>query len=433
MTPQSSFMIVAPVDPAREAELRALLASMNVAPGAVDPNNALVPFAQLEQVHFARLFTMDDTTLGDVRLYGLTPRTYPLYFCFMGEIDGGRVAFLRKLVERCESGLRTLFACCVGFDDDTDLLLWMRVHEVRAAATYANWPGRTMLQIREEAALHDALSRYVDENAAALAGKPPREVNETLQSFADDEIKAGRLVLTPEPPTPIFWWLRNVVHLVWLPLVLLVTWPLLLVAGAVVLLRIRMLETSDPQYCPRFSLAQSNELSRIEDQDVTNQFSAMGSLKPGRARRWTSAFILWVTDWAARHRFTRGHLARIKTIHFARWVWLDGKQRLIFCSNYDGSLDSYNDDFINKVAFGLNATFSGGIGYPRTKWLVLGGADDEQKFKYYLRRHQLPTQVWYNAHPGLTALDLQRNAEIRAGLFSAAASDDAARGWVAML
>ena len=47
---------------------------------------------------------------------------------------------------------------------------------------------------------------------------------------------------------------------------------------------------------------------------------------------------------------------------------------------------------------------------------VLDGAKDEQKFKDYLRRHQMPTQAWYNAHPGLTALDKWRNTLIREGL-----------------
>jgi hypothetical protein len=60
--------------------------------------------------------------------------------------------------------------------------------------------------------------------------------------------------------------------------------------------------------------------------------------------------------------------------------------------------------------------FSNGIGYPTTNWLILDGAKDEQKFKDYIRRHEVATEVWYNAHPGLTALDLQRNTLIRQGL-----------------
>ena len=90
----------------------------------------------------------------------------------------------------------------------------------------------------------------------------------------------------------------------------------------------------------------------------------MGSLKPGLVRRWAAIALLSAIDFAARHVYTRGRLARVRTIHFARWVFLDGKTRVIFLSNYDDSLESYMDDFINKVGFGLNLSFSHGIGYP---------------------------------------------------------------------
>ena len=43
MTPQSSFMVLAPIDPRREAELRRLLASMNDAPGRVKPGQRADP------------------------------------------------------------------------------------------------------------------------------------------------------------------------------------------------------------------------------------------------------------------------------------------------------------------------------------------------------------------------------------------------------
>ena len=74
------------------------------------------------------------------------------------------------------------------------------------------------------------------------------------------------------------------------------------------------------------------------------------------------------------------------------------------------------DDFINKVAFGSNLVFSNGVAYPKTSDLIVGGAKYEQQFKNFIRRHQLPTEVWYNAHPGLTAVDLTRNKQIRRGI-----------------
>jgi hypothetical protein len=88
------------------------------------------------------------------------------------------------------------------------------------------------------------------------------------------------------------------------------------------------------------------------------------------------------------------------------------------------------DDFINKVSFGLNIVFSNGIGYPRTRWLLLDGAKDEQTFKDYLRRHQMPTQAWYNAYPGLTALDKRRNALIREGLEKSWMTDSEIQEWL---
>ena len=97
-------------------------------------------------------------------------------------------------------------------------------------------------------------------------------------------------------------------------------------------------------------------------------------MKPGLFRRATATVVLGVVNFGTRHLFNRGSLTGVKTIHFARWVFLDGKRRIIFASNYDGSLESYMGDFIDKVAWGLNAVFSNGVGYPRTSWLVAGGA-----------------------------------------------------------
>jgi hypothetical protein len=126
-------------------------------------------------------------------------------------------------------------------------------------------------------------------------------------------------------------------------------------------------------------------------------------------------------------------LLGLSLIHFARWVLLDDNQRLFFASNYDGSLESYRDDFINKVAWGLNVVFSNGIGWPRTDWLITRGARREMPFKYYQRRHQLPTQVWYKAYPGLTLINMTRNARIRQGLERARMSDGEAAAWLGLL
>src|SRR5215467_9100906 len=105
MTPQSNFMVLAPIIPERETELRQLLDSMNRGPGQVDPNNKLVPFAEFDTLHFARFVILDDQTTEDVRVYGLAPRVYPLYLAFLGDMDGDANAFLEELIRRAGKGL----------------------------------------------------------------------------------------------------------------------------------------------------------------------------------------------------------------------------------------------------------------------------------------------------------------------------------------
>jgi len=227
--------------------------------------------------------------------------------------------------------------------------------------------------------------------------------------------------------------LRDFAHLVGVPLLLLLMSPLLLLLLPFFLLEQRRREKTDPAVAPRVEPAHVNELSAIENHDVSNQFSVFGSVKPGRFRRWSMRFFLFATDYAARHLYHRGGLGRVSTIPFARWVPFDGGQRLLFSSIYDGSLESYMDDFINKVGFGLNLTFSGGIGYPRTRWLLFDGCKEKQVFKRVLRRHQVPTEVWWSAHPGLTAADKHRNGLIRAGIIKPLMTDSEVERWMQLL
>jgi hypothetical protein len=215
-------------------------------------------------------------------------------------------------------------------------------------------------------------------------------------------------------------------------LIFLLLSPVLMVLGIIGVIQLRRLEKTDPELCSRTDPAYAAGLARIEDHDVSNQFSAMGSLKPGIVRLWTTRLVLVAIDYAARHLYTRGRLARVRTIHFARWVFLDSGKRVIFLSNYDGSLESYMDDFIDKIAWGLNIVFSNGYGYPRVRFLLLDGARDELAFKDYLRLHQVPTRVWHSSYGRLSAANIANNERIRAGLQGDADAGEAER-WLRAL
>jgi hypothetical protein len=203
-----------------------------------------------------------------------------------------------------------------------------------------------------------------------------------------------------------------------------------LAAVLIFLYVLRRYEKGEPEVIPPPTLEHDASLAALEDHDVSNQFTVIGSVKPSAFRRALLTIVLWLTNYGARHVYNRGFLARIQTIHFARWVFVDNKRRVLFASNYDGSHHAYMEDFINKVGWGLNIVFSNGFGYPRTNWLIRDGSKNELRFKDTNRRHQIPTQVWYKAYPGLTAFDLARNTRIREGLERRWMTNPQIRDWL---
>jgi hypothetical protein len=433
MTPQSAFMVLAPIAEGRAEDLRALLATMNGAPGVADPDNALVPFGRVERLHFARFVIVEAPPTDDIATYGMPRSSWPASLAFLGDCDGPADTLLAELARVAGDGLRRVFGHCRDAPGDGDLILWMTRRLQPAAATYVNRIGRTMRQIREEHALQRAIVDHVHASGADDVDHEPLRRRAGIVAFVEEELRAGRLTLSAPEEAPLGWRARNALDLVGTPVALAALAPLLLLASPALLFRLRSLETRDPVIDYRADGDRVAELSELEDHDVTNQFTVFGQVKPGRFRRTTMSALLRALDYSARHVYGRGFLARVQSIHAARWVFLDGGRRLFFASNYDGSVESYMDDFINKVAWGINLVFSNGMSYPPTRYLVRGGARDEQRYKRTLRRHQIPTQVWYNAHPGLTVIDLARNARIREGVERREMTEEEAREWLSLL
>lgn len=425
-------MVVARVTPGRERSLRELLATMNAQPGMADPANAVVPFGQFERLHFARLAVLDDPTVGDIEAHAVPRPSLPVYLAFIGSCDGPASECIKELALRAGTGLRRIFAHCDGFDAHGDLVAWVQAHQRPLAANYINWVGRTVRQVKEESALRRALAAQVPRAPLASAAQA-QQLRRELIDFVDAEVSAGRLGLTPPDPTPLRWQIAKLLHLVAIPLAGLIALPFLIVLAPFLICTLRTKEESDAEICPPPDRAVLLEMQRLEDHDVSNQYTAIGSLKPGVFRRWLATVLLVLIDYTCRHIFTRGFLARVQTIHFAFWAFLDDQRRLVFTSNYDGGHEAYMDDFINKVAWGLNLAFSHGVGWPRTRWLVARGARIENRFKHFQRRHQLPTEVWYKAYPGLTLVDLKRNQRIREGLEPVNVSDGQALAWLRLL
>ena len=427
-------MIVASIRDGQVKSLRELLATMNLFNTHADPDNQLIPFGKFERLHTARFTILESDVLDDIKAFGVTPRPWQPALAFLGDIDGDRDSFLAELVDHAQAGLQEIFAHCEDFpEQDSALLNWMTSRNVIPQANYVNWIGRTVKQICEEAALHNSLSNYIQDIVGEVGRENTRVLRQQLLSHVELEQHAGRLSLSPPEPTPTDWKIRNFMHLIGVPFVLLLLSPLFLLIAPFFAIRLRMLERSDPELFIRPAREHIMTLAAQEDHYLSNQFNVFGDIKPGLFRMLTFKLIMIITDYATRHVFKRGFLARIRTIHFARWVFLDNNHRAFFASNYDGSHESYMDDFINKVGWGLNLTFGNSVGYPTTRWLIKQGAYRELQFKYTQRRHQIPTEVWYKAYPDLTVTDLERNSRIRRGVEVRQSSDAEIREWLSLI
>jgi hypothetical protein len=156
-----------------------------------------------------------------------------------------------------------------------------------------------------------------------------------------------------------------------------------------------------------------------EDHLVQNQLSHVVEVKAGWVRRATLGALLPVLNFGARHIYNQGSLFGVSTLHFVRWVLIDGGRRLMFLTNYDGSMINYVGDFVNKswqIPSVLTAIWSNTVRFPPTRWLLFAGARDIKGFTAFLREHQVETQVWYSAYKRVTTGNIINNARIRRGL-----------------
>lgn len=423
MRGQSALNLVMTLKPGHEAEAQARLEAMRGDPGG----NAVLPFARLAGVHFARLVLLPEAfRRGGCR--------YPPQLVLAANIDGEIAPCLEALAAAGGEGLNELLRHCEGFPDPAEparVHAFLDAHRLPVRAFYINTLGRTLAQVELEGRLHDALRRHLDEHD--WRGQSPQAVRRVLIRFVAGRDDLREALSPAEGPSRWRWlqgWgMLGAIALAGLALALLL-WPLTLLALG--LLRLHEIANAPHNRRPRD--AQVRRLEADEDHGLHNQLSAVGRIQAGPFRRLVLYPALWLLHLASAWVFYRGKLAEVDTIHFARWVILDGGQRVYFFSNFDGSPESYQDDFIERVAFGLNLVFSNGEGWPRTRWLLFGGASDEQAFKAYYRDHQVPTAVWYRApaYVGRSAVNLANQAAVRAGL-SGEMTEAQCRAWLRRL
>jgi Dyp-type peroxidase family len=452
---QGSLLVMARIRAGRYEALETLLGQIADPPAGEDIElNPVIPFARLRTVHFAR-FLLHAASPSEEAPFPESGGTkhaqgppIPPKLLFATDFDGPLRAHLEELLDVAGPGLDRVFEHCEGWPGHRDrraALRFFRRHAVRTNTFYTSTQRRTVEQIRREDDLRRRIDAYLDEHA----GRPefptdPVQVRERILRFVHDEpeLRWTRQEPGPFPTPPIPKLIRDnllaaigdalaaVLAVLGVLLSLVLPWPwagifLGLVAGVAAAggaawLYLRRLEEKDAVIVRRSVKEHTGRLVRTEDRIIQNEMSSVIYIKePLLFRRVVLWLVLAFLDFSARYVSVEGRLAGIPSIHFARWVMVDGGRRLVFFSNYDGSWESYLGDFVDKSPNGLTGVWSNCVGFPRARGLTGEGAKHEQLFKAYVRDSQIPTQVWYSAYRWLSVSNINDNSKIRLGLYGA--------------
>ena len=169
------------------------------------------------------------------------------------------------------------------------------------------------------------------------------------------------------------------------------------------------------------------QIGQMEDAPgyAQNHILAVGEMKPGFLRAFAHAFALWGIRIIITFNYRPGFVINMGTIHYARWWRVPGTNKTAFYSNFDGSWESYLEDFITRARWGQTAVWSNWKGFPETKYLAFKGADHGENFKRWVRRRQQIVPFWYSRFPSLTTDQIRCNALIHSGVARARTNSEA--------
>jgi hypothetical protein len=393
--------------------------------------NPHIPFARLTSAHFMSWFIVERAGSGSHLFLELN-------------VDGPIERFLTDLVAQARAGIDLIYSHCVGYPSGGSssagqIVSYFLTDDVGYDCYYIGWRGLSKSRILQERTLRAQLETFLDNAGdSSLAGRSPSAVRGMIQKFvAGNPELAWAMTFPPRPflvryhdqvgmaikalGTIFLLGLIALGILTWYlhgpwPVVIAVATVAAIVAGLLALLRWH--EATDSQSSAEPDHAQVHNVVKQENRVVQNHFASVAPVKPGLFRWLLLKTVLKLIHVLAAVSANQGSLSGITSIHFARWVVIDGGKTLLFLSNYDGSWENYLDDFIDLASPGLTAIWSNTVGFPRSYFLVGGGARDENLFKTMTRQSQVPSLAWYSAYPDLSVQNIQTNAAIREGLFA---------------
>lgn len=368
--------------------------------------NGIKPdFEAFNTIHYARWVIIDR------EIPGFPPPSSPIpKLCFVVDYDGTESELLKNLCTVSSAKIDGIYAFCEDYPviherTEENRIAFFKRHIIKNSSVYIGAPGRSLQQIKDENRLRNYLRSYLD--FLSLKGGTAKEIHIKLR----EKIKSDpefEFVKTPAKMPKINWF-----GMALIVLILLVLLPVLILW---ILMVQFFYERKDEVFTMKRSQLDNRALDTLEtyeDLYNQNQFTQLVKMKSGKVRLITINGMFMLANGLIKYFFVKGKLMGIPTIHFARWVIFDDNKRVLFFSNFDGSWQQYLGDFIDKSGWGLTGIFSNTKVFPKTKFLLTGGAYDEEHFLAWSRHSQLPTDVWYCAYPDLSIKNINNNTQIR--------------------
>ncbi|HEY5465218.1 MAG TPA: hypothetical protein VIJ95_18295 [Hanamia sp.] len=362
-------------------------------------------FNQLGTLHYARWFILEESSFRDKTAF-----TVPVRLVFSSNFDGDEEEHAKGLVTIFPEYFDELYECCEDYPEPGKrniesrknyLLKW----RVPTTAFYSGAPGRSLKQIKQEDALQKFICNYIKQNQwnGASAQKIQRAIRQEIDKHQEFEWSKETTANAK----------KNWPAMIIIGIILIILSPVIIIWLLVLHF---FYERRDKNCVDKRSELNDDLVARLEeDEDIfnQNQFTQVLVVKSGKMRLVTLHAFMIFTRALVGNFFVKGKLMGIPTIHFARWVLIDNDKHMMFFSNYDGSWQQYLGDFIDKSGWGLTAIFSNTLVFPKTRFLLTGGAYDEEHFLAWSRGTQVLTQVWYSAYHHLSIKNIVNNTLIR--------------------
>ena len=352
-------------------------------------------------VHYARWVIIDGQKLKN--------ETTPTQLVFSSNHDGDTATHIHDLVQHLGGLLDLIYSNSPDYtpQDKEGFLTKTRIKE---AAFYVGAPGRSVKDIALEKTLHHEIAAQLKKTD--WSGKSAKEIHQAVQQqvFAN----------------PQFEWAKEKIEVPgirWVGLILFIL--VLLILLPVIILWAIYMQVVHERFDKPLGLNPNqldddllNKMQADEDFAFQNQFSQIIDMKPGIARLVTISGLYLFAKMLIKLLFVKGKLMGIPTIHFARWVQVNDKKRMLFFSNFDGSWTQYLGDFIDKSGWGLTGIFGNTKNFPRALFLVLKGAYNQRQFLAWARYTQIQTQFWYVDDLTQSIKNVNNNTMIRNELSS---------------